>query len=101
MLGEEGLDLGDSGAGPVLEPRLAEVVLDLVKAAFTHSRKYRHAARTAPWAERLIRRSLSPILRGLERLAHRESALRPRQAGRRGADDGGGAPRHRDAPAAA
>ena len=36
MLGEEGLDLGDAGAGPILHPGLAEIVLDLVKAAFTH-----------------------------------------------------------------
>ena len=36
MLGEERLDFEDSGAGPILEPGLAEVVLDLVKAAFTH-----------------------------------------------------------------
>ena len=36
MLGEERLDFEDTGAGPILEPGLAEVVLDLVKAAFTH-----------------------------------------------------------------
>jgi hypothetical protein len=36
MLGEERFDLQDAGAGPILEPGLAEVVLDLVKAAFTH-----------------------------------------------------------------
>ncbi len=55
VLGEEGFDLGDACAGPVLDPRLAEIVLDLVKAAFTHGPKYRHLVRMAPWAERLIR----------------------------------------------
>src|SRR5438034_11402100 len=60
MLGEENLDLRDSRPGPVLEPGVAEVVLDLVKAAFTHSPKYRHVGRTAPWAERLIRGPAGP-----------------------------------------
>ena len=60
MLGEEGLDLRDAGPGPVLEPGVTEVVLDLVKAAFTHSPKYRHVGRTAPWAEWLIRRPVGP-----------------------------------------
>jgi diacylglycerol kinase family enzyme len=68
VLGEEGLDLGDTRAGPVLQPGLAEVVLDLVKAAFAHDRKYRHAGRTAPWAERLISGAASPILRYLNGL---------------------------------
>lgn len=36
VLGEEGLDLGDAGTCPVLEPGIAEVVLDLMKAAFAH-----------------------------------------------------------------
>jgi hypothetical protein len=36
MLGEEGLDLGDAGAGPVLKPSLAEIVFDPVEAALTH-----------------------------------------------------------------
>src|SRR6266540_2413040 len=75
VLGEEGLDLGDAGAGPVLHPGLAEIVLDLVKAAFTHGRKYRHPRRTAPWAERLIRGMPSPILRGRERPVDHQSAL--------------------------
>ena len=55
VLGEEGFDLGDARAGPILHPGLAEVVLDPMKAAIAHGRKYRHAPRTAPWAERLIR----------------------------------------------
>ena len=38
MLGEEVLDLGDAGAGPVLEPGLGEVVLDAMEAAFAHAR---------------------------------------------------------------
>jgi hypothetical protein len=36
MLGEERFDFKDAGTGPILEPGFAEVVLDLVKAAFTH-----------------------------------------------------------------
>jgi diacylglycerol kinase family enzyme len=60
VLGEERLDLGEAGAGPVLEPGFAQVVLDLMEAALTHNRKYRHAARTAPWAERLIRGAMGP-----------------------------------------
>lgn len=36
VLGKESLDLGDAGAGPVLDPGLTEVVLDVMKAAFTH-----------------------------------------------------------------
>ena len=55
VLGEERFDFKDAGTCPILEPGFAQVVLDLVKAAFTHGRKYRHAPRTAPWAERLIR----------------------------------------------
>src|SRR5438128_1382621 len=60
MLGEERLDLENSCARPVLEPGFAEVVFDLVKAAFTHGSKYRHERRTAPWAERLIRGVVRP-----------------------------------------
>ena len=60
MLGEERLDLENSRARPVLEPRIAEVVFDLVKAAFTHAPKYRQGGRTTPWAERLIRGVVSP-----------------------------------------
>ena len=37
MLGEERFDFQDAGAGPILEPGFAEVVLNLVKAAFTHA----------------------------------------------------------------
>ena len=37
MLGEEFLDLGDTGPGPVLEPGVGQVVLDPMKAAFTHA----------------------------------------------------------------
>jgi hypothetical protein len=36
MLGEERFDFQDAGTGPILEPGFAQVVLDLVKAAFTH-----------------------------------------------------------------
>jgi hypothetical protein len=54
MLGEQGLDLGNAGASPVLDPRLAEVVLDVVEAAIAHCRKYRHPNRTALWAKWLI-----------------------------------------------
>ena len=36
VLGEEGLDLGDACSRPVLEPGVAEVVLDLMKAAIAH-----------------------------------------------------------------
>src|SRR5262249_1300972 len=55
VLRQEGLDLGNAGARPVLHPGLAEVVLDLMEAALAHGRKYRHWDRTAPWAKRLIR----------------------------------------------
>jgi diacylglycerol kinase family enzyme len=61
VLRQECLDLRNSRPGPVLEPGLAEVVLDLVKTALAHGRKYRHSARTAPWAERLIRGTTGPI----------------------------------------
>jgi diacylglycerol kinase family enzyme len=60
VLGQQRLDLCDTGARPILEPGLAEVVLDVVEAALTHGRKYRHAGRTAPWAERPIRRTAGP-----------------------------------------
>jgi thioredoxin 1 len=36
MLGEVFLELSETRAGPVLEPGLGDVVLDAVKAAFTH-----------------------------------------------------------------
>ena len=36
VLGEERFDFKDAGTGPILEPGFAQVVLDLVKAAFTH-----------------------------------------------------------------
>ena len=36
VLGEEILDLGDAGSGPVLEPGVGEVVLDAMEAAFAH-----------------------------------------------------------------
>src|SRR5262249_59346026 len=55
VLRKEGFDLGDAGAGPVLDPGFAEVVLDVMKAAFAHPRKYRHEARTTPLAHRLLR----------------------------------------------
>ena len=64
MLGEERFDLEDACPCPVLEPGLAEVVLDLVKAAFTHGAKYRHGCRTTPWAERLICGLVSPTTLG-------------------------------------
>ena len=53
MLGEEVLDLGDAGAGPVLEPGVGEVVLDAMEAAFAHAGNDRHGARRSPWAVRL------------------------------------------------
>ena len=37
VLGEERFDFQDAGTCPILEPGFAEVVLDLVKAAFTHA----------------------------------------------------------------
>jgi hypothetical protein len=37
VLGEEVLDLGDARPGPVLEPGLGEVVLDVMEAAFAHA----------------------------------------------------------------
>ena len=36
VLGEERFDFKDAGTCPILEPGFAQVVLDLVKAAFTH-----------------------------------------------------------------
>ena len=53
VLREVGLDLGHSGARPILEPRLAEVVFDVVKTAFAHGSHDRHAGGRTPWAERL------------------------------------------------
>jgi diacylglycerol kinase family enzyme len=60
VLCKQRLHLRDTCAGPILEPRVAEVVLDVVKAALTHDRKYRHVRRTAPWAKRPIRRVAGP-----------------------------------------
>src|SRR5581483_12146775 len=37
VLGEEVLDLGDAGAGPVLDPGVGEVVLDAMEPAFAHA----------------------------------------------------------------
>src|SRR6476469_2296083 len=37
MLAEQILDLHDAGACPILDPRFAEVVLDVMKAAMVHS----------------------------------------------------------------
>src|SRR5215218_4268482 len=95
VLGEQSLDLGDAGTCPILQPGLAEVVLDVVKAAFTHGRKYRHMWRTAPWAKRLIRGSVGPILPALERLPDRESALWPCASERGRARNTGAGARHR------
>jgi hypothetical protein len=36
MFGEVRLDLGHASSSPILEPRVRKVVLDPVKAAFTH-----------------------------------------------------------------
>ena len=36
MLGEERFDFEHASSCPILEPGFAEIVLDLVKAAFTH-----------------------------------------------------------------
>ena len=36
VLGEIGLELSDAGAGPVLHPRLGDVVLDPVEAALAN-----------------------------------------------------------------
>ena len=36
MLGEVGLELGNSDAGPVLEPRLVEIVLDPMQTSLAH-----------------------------------------------------------------
>ena len=36
MLGEERFDFENASACPILEPGFAQVILDLVKAAFTH-----------------------------------------------------------------
>jgi diacylglycerol kinase family enzyme len=60
VLRKQRLDLGDTCTGPILEPGVAEVVLDVVEAALTHGRKYRHTRRTAPWAERPIQRAAGP-----------------------------------------
>src|SRR5438876_7129166 len=77
VLGEERLDLSHSRTGPILEPGLAEVVLDLVQTALAHGRKYRHRPRMAPWAEWLIRGSRSPIVSPtLGRLSADQPALR-------------------------
>jgi len=47
------LDLGDPRTGPILEPGVAQVGFDLVQSALAHRSNYRHAGRTAPWADRL------------------------------------------------
>jgi diacylglycerol kinase family enzyme len=61
MLGQIGLDLGDTGSGPVLEPGLVEIVLDPMEATFAHAGNYRLGHRTTPWAERLISGPTGPI----------------------------------------
>src|SRR5919201_684018 len=45
MLREVRLDLGDPGPGPILQPGVVEVVLDLMETAFAHGSKYRSAIR--------------------------------------------------------
>src|SRR5215208_5602228 len=60
VLCQQRLDLGNTRAGPILQPGVAEVVLDVVEAALAHRHKYRHAGRTAPWAERPIRATPGP-----------------------------------------
>jgi diacylglycerol kinase family enzyme len=60
VLRQQRLDLCDTRTGPILQPGVAEVVLDVVEAALTHGRKYRHVGRTAPWAERPIRATPGP-----------------------------------------
>jgi diacylglycerol kinase family enzyme len=61
VLGQVGLDLGDAGTGPILEPGLVEIVLDAVEATFAHGPNYRLTHRTTPWAERLISRRAGPM----------------------------------------
>jgi Cyclic nucleotide-binding domain len=53
VLREELLDLGDTCTGPILEPRLGEVVLDSVEAAFAHAGHDRPPVGRSPWADRL------------------------------------------------
>jgi len=36
MLGEIRLELSETSTGPILEPRLGDVVLDAMEAAFAH-----------------------------------------------------------------
>jgi diacylglycerol kinase family enzyme len=60
VLGEQQLDLGDARARPVLEPGVAEIVLDEMEAALAHGHKYRLRSRGMPWAKRLIREPAGP-----------------------------------------
>lgn len=60
MLGEQGLDLRDAGPRPVLQPGVAQIVLDEMEAALAHGHKYRPERRRMPWAKRLIRAPAGP-----------------------------------------
>jgi hypothetical protein len=54
MLAEQIFDLRDAGARPILDPGLAEVVLDVMKAAVVHSNHDRPGNGLRQWAGWLI-----------------------------------------------
>ena len=54
MLAEQIFDLHDAGDSPILDPRFAEVVLDVMKAAMVHSDHDRPGKGPRQWAVWLI-----------------------------------------------
>ena len=57
MLAEQILDLRHAGMRPVLDPRLRQVILDVMKAALVHEENDRSEKGGRQWAGRLIYRT--------------------------------------------
>jgi hypothetical protein len=53
MLGEVRLELSETSTCPVLQPRIGDVVLDVVEPSLAHCGHDRHEAGQWPWAVRL------------------------------------------------
>src|SRR5881227_2650548 len=82
VLGEVDLDLRHARARPVLEPRLAEVVFDVMKTAFAHVRMIGIASDDRHRPNGSTFGAAGPItLRAGGRLPAREPACRKRASG--------------------
>src|SRR2546430_3496787 len=86
VLGEERFDFEDARACPILEPGFAEIVLDLVKAAFTHGLNIGTVAGRRHGPNGSFRVVVSPTnVAVLGPLASHQSSFRQGLAHRRGA----------------